>query len=212
MTMVRVFPALLTLLVVSTLPGGRQARGQGKSTLEIGAVQKAKFGSGAQLHIGAGTQLREWELRGSGVKELTVRLLVAVNGKSKLVQQEVYQWQKPRPDARLELLLLVQDGEPFGAKNKHLPSFAVRAKGLPVEASSSKREPTFLEGPFAVGVGADRFKGPVAPGKPFIVQWDLLGGTTDAKIGSVDDLVEATKGRRSGLILVLEWTSDAGGK
>lgn len=195
---------ILSLLVGCALAGGQQAGAQDKGTLQIGKVQKAKF-------VGR-TELREFELSGTGIKELTIRFLMAVDGKSRTVQENVYRWEKPLTDAKLELLYLSHDGEPFGATNKRLHSFALRSKGMPVVPSTSKRETTLIE-VFPVSVGRELYgKLAVAPDKQTVIQWEIFGGTMPGKAGTVDELVEASKGGRKCWMLVLEWKTEGGGK
>ena len=51
----------------------------------------------------------------------------------------------------------------------------------------------------------------IPPGKEVVVHWELTG-SPPKNTNSLDELIEATKGDKQGLFLVLEWKAPVAGK
>jgi hypothetical protein len=98
--------------------------------------------SARDLKIDDDTELRIWNLKANGLKQLTVRLLVATDGKIQTAHEVAYRWDKWEPSAPAasgQLVLLLQDGRAFGVKGKRLPLLALDLQGSPDHVRTGNR-------------------------------------------------------------------------
>jgi hypothetical protein len=82
-----------------------------------------KIESRSDVEIAPGTTARVWELKASGVKQMSARLYVIREGASELVQGMTYSWSDDQPGAGdWRLTHLVRSGADFGLVDQWIPS------------------------------------------------------------------------------------------
>src|SRR5580765_8152943 len=86
--------------------------------------------TGAHTHTPAGVTCHAWSVRVRNAKALTFRLHVIRNGERRVAQTVAYRWAKEdwRPEADAvagQVLVLLQEGRPFGAKDRQRASLSV---------------------------------------------------------------------------------------
>jgi hypothetical protein len=124
--------------------GAPAAEPQATATSPSCAVESQRI-----LELDDGTQLQIWDVKASGLERLTIRLLVATDGKVETAKEVEYKWRKwetAAPAATGQLVLLIQDGKAFGAKGKRLPLLAVDLQGSPPHVRIETKKGLVLEG------------------------------------------------------------------
>jgi hypothetical protein len=221
--------AMFGIIVLAVLFAACQKGGQPAPTPPPGksATTGAKQDSHPMLEIRnrreldfePGIKLTAWDFRAFRVAELTVRLLVIKDGKSQVVQELACKWEN-WPDSTSEaawrLLYVLQDGDPFGAKNKRLPAITLAFDDAAPTSSTNKRSNQFVEGEFRLHHGASRKDGTLARSRPDIIYYHFYNATTDDSSttlsGTVDSLVEASQGGHTAVAIAVEWKPFDGGK
>jgi hypothetical protein len=165
-----------------------------------------------QLDFGPGIEMTRWDFRASRVQELTVRLLVMKDGKSEQAQEVACKWdQWPQSDreASWHLHYLLQDGDPFGAKNKRLPAITLSFDAAAPTSSVQKRSHEFVEGEFGAQQSASTNDGALNPARPHLVYYRFYdpakGDSSVTLSGTVESLTEASKDGRTAVAIVVEW-------
>jgi hypothetical protein len=105
------------------------------------APQKQGFPEGTVANI--------WNLKAFGLTSLSARLLIIDNGNIKTVSEVVYKWDKweiTSPAATGHLILIIQDGLPFGVKGKQLPMLSLELQNAQSHTRTSNRAGFLLEG------------------------------------------------------------------
>ena len=162
-------------------PANVPPKPEDKGRLEIGESYQAEFFKGSRVRI--------WEIRGSAVKEITVRLLIAQNGKAEVSEQRRYEWKTPMMGVKWQLCYLLQTSLTFGVEEKLFPSFSLSdAAGKESSGGNASvirsmipggETSLFLPGlPGNRGVatsGISAYKIPVEPEKQQIVYGELRG-------------------------------------
>jgi hypothetical protein len=172
--------------------------------IEIRAQQELDFEPGIRLTV--------WDLRASRVQQLTAKLLVIKDGKSEVAQELVCKWDnwpESKPEAAWRLYYLLQDGEPFGAKNKRLPTITLTFADAAPSSTAKKRSTQFLEGEFRIRHSESRKDNTLDQARAEVIYYgfyDPAKGDTSVTLGSsVEALVEASKGGRTAVAIVVEW-------
>ena len=115
---------------------------------EPAATPSCEVEASRTVKLGDGTELRIWDLKLSGLKQLTAKLLIAVDGKVQTANEIDYKWEAwdASTVATGQLVLLVQDGKAFGATDKRLPLMGLEVQGAPSHAMTGKKSGLFLTG------------------------------------------------------------------
>ena len=173
----------------------------------------------SELTFNPGIKFTVWNLRASRVQELSARLLVISDGKAAVAQQAVYTWDKwpeGKPDAVWQLYYLLMDGEPFGSNNKRLRVVSLKFDDTPPGRTSTQNSSLFVEGIFGIQDSESRNQNSVVPGRAEIIYSAFYdptkGGSSHAFSDTVDSLVDASKGGRTVVAVVLEWKPFADSK
>jgi hypothetical protein len=169
-------------------------------SLKIESRQELPFGGGAKGTV--------WSLRGQKVKELTARLLICTDGKADNNNEISCQWNDTSKPMHGQLVLLVQDGQPFGVKGKRLASLGLSfSSGGPsskIERSSSALISSDLPSRMSTATDATSisakevlYRELSAPLKEGAQAWNLGG--------SEEELVKSSKDGSVVLAVILEW-------
>lgn len=104
--------------------------------------------SSRTVKLDDGTELRIWDLKMAGLKQLTAKLLIATDGKVQTANEIEYKWETWEASvvATGQLVLLVQDGKAFGVKDKQLPLLGLDLKGEPPRFMTGKKSNLLLNG------------------------------------------------------------------
>lgn len=78
-----------------------------------------------ELPFDGATKVKIWNLRGQKVKELTARLLICTDGKVDKHSEIICRWKDTSKPIDGQLVLLVQDGQPFGVDGMRIPSLSL---------------------------------------------------------------------------------------
>lgn len=163
------------------------------------------------FELADGAEMRLWDLKASGLKRLTARLLIATDGKVQPATEIEYKWPKwssTDPAATGQLVLLFQDGAAFGAKGKRLVQLALDLQNSPSNSKTTKRSQRLLEGDLQSRVTNATGTGSLA--RQEIVYSQLLQ-PSDAPLGSVtlssdpESLAGASQDGRTVVAVELEW-------
>ncbi len=102
----------------SKTPATNQAANTSSPFLRVHNNETHSFHGGTKLYV--------WTLQGYGIKELTIRLVHISNGQSKTATESVLTWNEATASKTSgKILFLIQDGQAFGANEKHSPSLSV---------------------------------------------------------------------------------------
>ena len=93
--------------------------------------------SGREIKLGAGTEMRVWNLKVSGLTRLAARLLVGRDGQVQTASEVEYKWESGAPAGTAQVVLLIQDGKAFGAKGVRLSKLALDAPDAPSRTMSA---------------------------------------------------------------------------
>jgi hypothetical protein len=168
--------------------------------------------------MGGESQIRTWDLRAHGVKELTIRILAIENGKSTAEPWRIKhswtdtKWTKDTPEWTDTLVLLV-----YRQKNKLFPALNtemnLRDNGTPPKDSSQSAASSdyYLENHFGLYYDLDE-RGPLAKWVTLAAhttgQKQKDGGMGFSRPHKLEDLIVQTEGGGATLALTLEWTAD----
>ena len=163
------------------------------------------------VKLGDGTELRVWDLQAAGLKQLTARLLIATDGKVEPANEVEYKWSAWGPDAKPatgQLVLLIQDGKPFGVKGKRLPLLGLDLDGSPSYARTGVQRDIKLEGDLKSRTTSSSYTSPL--GRRTVLYSQLFVKPDDPgntfSLGSDPDTVAASsKGGRTVVAVTLEW-------
>lgn len=164
------------------------------------------------VKLGDGTELLIWELKMSGLKQLTVKLLIAMDGKVQTANEIEYKWEAWGADASAatgQLVLLVQNGKAFGAKDKRLPQMGLALQGAPPHSMTGKNSSLFLTGDLQSRISTASQKQTL--GKRNLVYAQLFTPKNKLDSGASlssepDQLAAASKDGRTVLAVELSWT------
>jgi hypothetical protein len=198
-------------------PSGIRPSSADRSRSDAGPVIEIR--SHQELDFEPGIKLTAWNLRSSRVQELTARLLFIKDGKSEVAQELVCKWDKwpeSKPEAEWHLYYLLQDGEPFGAKNKRLPAITLQFDDATPSSTITERSTQFLQGEFRHHHSQARADNTLDPSRAEVIYYGFYdpskGDTSVTLGGTVEALVEASKGGRTVVAIVVEWKPVGGGK
>ncbi len=165
-----------------------------------------------------GIKFMDWKLRACRVGELTARLLVIKDGKSNVAQEMICKWDawpENRKEAIWHLHYVLQDGEPFGAKNKRMPGISMTFDDVAPTTTARKRSVHLVEGEFRSTMAESRRDNTLDPTRAEMLYHSfhvpVLGDSSVSIERNVDSLIEATKGGRTAVVIVVEW-KPVGGK
>jgi len=165
-----------------------------------------------ELEFEPGIKMTVWDLRASRVGELAARLLVIKDGKSEVAQEAIYKWDKwpeSKPEAVWHLYYLLQNGEPFGAKHKRLPAITLKFDDAAPSNLAGKHLNRLVEGEFRLQHSEARKDSTIDSSRPDLVYfgfYDPAKGDSSVNIRpTVEAIVEATKGGRTAVAIVVEW-------
>lgn len=212
-------PLLVCLAVLPVTSCNRPANPPASSiaTSVAGSESKAappSFGveSLREVKLDHGTVLRIWNLKANGLKQLTVSLLVATDGKVQTANEVEYQWNKwgpTAPEASGQLLLLLQDGKAFGVKGKLLPLLALDLQGSPAHAKTGTKMELFLEGELQPHSTSFTPGNPL-PKRSVIYAQLFLSKADDTgpfSLGTdLESVVATSKGGRTVVAVAVEWS------
>jgi hypothetical protein len=151
----RLVPLLIGMTSLAALSCGRPATpATGGAAMQPTLAKPAAevscgIESSRTVKLDDGTELRIWDLKLSGLKQLTAKLLIAVDGKVETANEIQFKWDAwgaDAPAATGQLVLLVQDGKAFGAKDKKLPQMGLEIQGAPSQSMTGKKSGLFLNG------------------------------------------------------------------
>jgi hypothetical protein len=211
MSSMRMCPAVIFALLVGVGHGGHVAIAQGKSNLKLENVSETNF----QVPPAYGTRLKVLKFRGNAVKELTVRMIVAFDGKARVAQEQVYRWEKSFADEKIDVFYLIQDGTGFDAKFKILPSISVVTRPEVVVGAKKKGELAVLDlsKDQKLGSGEGHVVGIEVPEGVSVKVSETFWGKPSPKAEvwvtdkSMDNLAEWSKGGKGVVWIVVEWKS-----
>jgi hypothetical protein len=106
-------PVLLVGLCLLISSCGPQS-GNGQPFLSIDQLIKSEFETGAKI--------RQWSLRGRGVKSVSVRMEVFADGDRKEMKRIVFSDARESREFRGQVVVLLEEGELWGAAGKHAVS------------------------------------------------------------------------------------------
>jgi len=191
--------------------GADRSKSEGEPVIEIRSHQELDFEPGIQLTA--------WTLRSSLVQELTARLLFIKDGKSEVAQKLVYKWDnwpESKPEAEWHLYYLLQDGEPFGAKNKRLPAITLQFDDATPSSTMTERTTRFLQGEFRHHSRRAMEENTLDPSRAEVIYYGFYNppaANTSVRLDlTVESLVEASRGGRTVVAIVVEWKPVGGGK
>jgi hypothetical protein len=159
-----------------------------------------------ELDFGAGAKGRVWVLTGQQFKRLTARLVVARDGKAMPGTEMQCEWDVPSENVDAQLALLLQDGAPFGAKGKRLPSLSLAFRSGSPQKRVTRSSPSVLDSLPAMLSTATT--GTTVSRKDFLfaeLSGDQKSGESYSLGGDVDSLVESSKNKRMVIGVVVEW-------
>jgi hypothetical protein len=206
----------------ASVPSGIRPSAADRSKSDGGPVIEIR--SHQELDFEPGIKLTAWTLRSSRVQELTARLLFIKDGKSEVAQELVCKWDKwpeSKPEAEWHLYYLLQDGEPFGAKNKRLPAITLQFDDATPSSTATERSTQFLQGEFRRQTHLAWENSTLDPSRAEVIYYGFYdpakgdpakGDTSVTLRGTVEALVEASKGGRTVVAIVVEWKPVGGGK
>lgn len=182
-----------------------------RTPAEPAATPSCEIESTRIVKLEDGTELRVWNLKMSRLKQLTAKLLIATDGKVQTANEIDYKWEAWGADAAEatgQLVLLVQDGKAFGAKDKKLPLMGLEIQGAPSQSMTGKRSSLFLTGELQSRISTAMQKESL--GKRVLVYAHLFTPKDDAtgsfSLGSnPDELADASKKGRTVLAVELAW-------
>jgi hypothetical protein len=166
-----------------------------------------KIESKQELPLGAGTKATIWTLRGTKVKDLTARLLVCTDGKADRNNEITCRWDDPSKPMHGQLVLLVQDGEPFGVKGKCLPSLSLSFQSGPPTSQTTKRISRLIPSDLGTTVRTAS-EASLISGKEVLyaeASAPVGKGKRTLSLGTEDGLVESSKGGGVALAVIVEW-------
>ncbi len=188
------------------LPGGGVPNfGIGETAPFCSIESRREFG------LQDGTQLQVWNLKMSGLKSLTSRLLIATDGKMQTANEVEYKWEKweqSSPAATGQLVLLIQDGKPFGVKEKRLPLLALDLQNSPSNSRIGKQQGLFVEGDLLNSMSSSSEAGSLMRKSIIFAQLFMPRSTTTMSISLGSDLESvmiASKGGRTVVAVEVEW-------
>ena len=178
-----------------------------KSSAEV----SCSFEAARTVKLDDGTELRIWDMKLSGLKQLTAKLLIATDGKIQTANEIDYKWETWAADATAatgQLVLLVQDGKAFGTKDKKLPLMGLDIQGAPSQSMTGKKSSLFLTGELQSRSSHTSQKGSL--GKRNLVYAHLFV-PKDNDMGNFsfgsnpDELAESSKNGRTVLAIEVTW-------
>jgi hypothetical protein len=167
--------------------------------------------SAREIKLGDGTELRVWNLKASGIKRLTARLLIATDGKAPPANEVEYRWQAWEPAAPAasgQLVLLVQDGKAFGVKGRRLPLLALDIVGSPSNSKTDKKMGLLLEGELHSSMTHSSYGTPLGERSVLYAQLFLPKAEATGTFSSGSDpesVAAASKDGRTVVAVTLEW-------
>jgi hypothetical protein len=123
---------LFSLVITVAGAGQKSPAQEATSGLKLLSVRHHWLGASSVVYI--------WDCEATGVKEITLRLVVSSDGKSKLAQEKVFQWKKTVPSQKVSLLFSDLNSGPDKSQyiaainvytdreGKGFPNFGVPAK------------------------------------------------------------------------------------
>jgi hypothetical protein len=199
----RAFPILACLAVLPLTSCNKRSSQAVGPSCSIESVREHKLDDG--------TELRVWNLKANGLKELTARLLIAADGKVHPASEVVYKWDKwdpATPAATGQLVLLIQDGKAFGVSGKRLPLISLDFYGSPPHVRTGTKTGLLLEGELhsristSAGQGTELGQQRLIYAQLFVPKPDSPGGELSTY---VESLAAASKDGRTVLAVALEW-------
>ncbi len=173
-------------------------------SLVIEAPEHYPFGSGVDAML--------WKLSGQRIRELTARLLVMKDGQRLPDQEIVCRWEDPAhapATVRGQLCFAIQDGQPFGVKDKLLPSFGIHFQEGGPSSTDIRRSGPFIEGHFphittTSGTHAEK----IDSSRLYVVYAKVFdpGVYGEQSFGTLEGLMRTSKGGRVVLAITLEWS------
>lgn len=178
--------------------------------LSIDSYRKYDLGPGTQLHV--------WNIRAFGLKQLATNLLIIRDGTAQTARRIEYKWEKwDKPPAAGQILLVMQDGQLFGVKDKRLPLLTVDFPELPNGSRSEAAngdipiEGAFHDaGPAAVTINGSLLSFPpgiahkaILYGQVFIPEKES-GGTVVLST-DLDSLIKEARPGRAAVAISLDW-------
>ncbi len=150
------------------LAGGQARPGRRKTRTGFELTEPLVVDSYRQVDLQKGCQLHTWNIRAHGPKKFTTSLLVIRDGKAQTVSKIEYtwgNWDDSQPPAAGQILLLMQDGQIFGVKDKRLPLLAVDFPKLPSHGRMTSTSNTTIDGVLS-SIGAMPLQGATALSSP----------------------------------------------
>jgi hypothetical protein len=213
-----VLPFLAGLLVVTTASCG-QPKASPLPVAAATAVEPAPAAtapscsveSKQEIKLDDGAEMQIWNLKASGLKRLTARLLIASNEKGQTAKEVQYTWdawQRDAPAATGQLVLMIQNGKAFGAKDKILPMMALDIAGSPSNSKHSKNMGILLEGDLQSRMVSSSYSSPLHEKNLIYSQVfaPRAGGQGSFSLSSdLDSAIAAAKDGRTVLAVTLDW-------
>ena len=170
-----------------------------------------------KLDLQPGIQLHVWNIRANRLKELTASLLVIRDGKPQTASKIEYKWEKwdnSQPPATGQIMLLMQDGQLFGVKDKRWPlltvDFPKQQDGISARTTSN----IAIEGDLNPSMATSTNSGNLLSFPPGQTHKAILYGEVFVPanfVGSlsfgptIESLVEAASEGRTVVAISLEW-------
>ena len=167
--------------------------------------------SGGWVRLDDGTELRIWNLKANGLRRLTARLLVVTDGKAQVANEVEINWDEWEPassEASGQLVLLIQDGKVFGAKDKRLPQIGLDVQGSPPQDRFEKKMTLLMDGDLHSELSRSSYSTPV--GEEGVLHAQLFVPQTDAPFSStlgwdLDSFAATAKEGRAVVAVTLGW-------
>jgi hypothetical protein len=170
-----------------------------------------------KLDLQPGIQLHVWNVRVHALKELTASLLVIRDGKPQTASKTEIKWEKwddSRPPASGQMLLLMQDGQLFGVKDKRVPLLMVDFPDLrdgtrvastsiiPIEGDVKGNISTATNAGSLLSFSPGQTHKAILYGELFVPANDLAGASLSPDL---DVLIKAASSGRAVVAIILEW-------
>ncbi len=197
----------LTVLVVSCGKPARPSGGSSTTTMPTCEIEAIR-----EFELDSGTTMRMWNLKATGLKKLTIRLIVAIDGKAQISSEIEYKWEHWEPTipaATGQIVLVIEDGKAFGAKEKRLPLLGLDIANSPDHIRNESRKDLILEGKWYERMSSSMTPQPLSEKAVLYSKLFLPNGNTASKyemLGSDAEAVAAASNGGQALIAVLtEW-------
>lgn len=180
------------------------APAQGNSpTLSIVSTREHEVAPGSRLWV--------WELRGNGIKKLTVKLVKALNGKAETLSSTEYEWSDwdPSKNHTGQIVYQLMEGKPFGSPGKTLPFLGVTWKDGPDHTMQRMSQNTLIEGTWHPRVSSTPTSGSSLPNQGLLHGQILVSKPDQAGsfvLGSdTQPLIKASENGAMALGVQIEW-------